>query len=416
MVPLASTNVMCHTAGDNHSQATTISLLPGNVLLEIFCFYKENDESESYDARQRPRQYLLAWNWHLLVHICRSWRRFVFSSPLRLGLQIVCTPRTPVGKNLGIWPALPIFIDCHYYFNQRNGNIASSSKDNIIAALEHVDRVRDVRLAVTRSELEKITTVMQEPFPVLTSLSIIVSDDGNAAVLPAEFLGGSAPCLKIIHLIGIPFPALPTLLLSTSDLVDLDLHNIPPNGYISPEAMVVGLSALPRLGLFIIQFRSATPHPNPMRPPPVTRTVLPALTFFLFQGASEYLEDLVSRIDAPQLNRIYICYLNQLTDFRVPQLPMFIDRSVGSKLNRFQYAQVCFYSRRVTFRTYGYANNPHPEQLDVITNVFCEGIDWQFSHMAQVLSHFSATLPNIVHLKVEVQLEEDHQLEGTDDV
>ena len=36
--------------------------------------------------------------------------------------------------------------------------------------------------------------------------------------------------------------------------------------------------------------------------------------------------------------------------------------------------------------------------------------------MAQVLSHFSATLPNIVHLKLEVQLEEDHQLEGTDDV
>ena len=133
MVPLASTNIICHTAGDSHSQATTISLLPGNVLLEIFCFYKENDESESHDARQRPRQYLLTWNWHLLVHVCRRWRHIVFSSPLRLGLQIVCTPRTPVGKNVGIWPALPIFIDCHYYFNQRNGNNASSSKDNIIA-------------------------------------------------------------------------------------------------------------------------------------------------------------------------------------------------------------------------------------------------------------------------------------------
>ena len=36
-------------------------------------------------------------------------------------------------------------------------------------------------------------------------------------------------------------------------------------------------------------------------------------------------------------------------------------------------------------------------------------------HMAQVLSLISAILPNAVHLKLEVHLVEDRQLEGTDD-
>ena len=98
------------------------------------------------------------------------------------------------------------------------------------------------------------------------------------------------------------------LLLSTSNLVFLDLREIPPTGYISPEAMVAGLTALPKLKSFIIEFQLATPRPDRIHPPPVTWTVLPALTSFRFKGASEYLEDLVAGIDAPQLDEIYIYY------------------------------------------------------------------------------------------------------------
>ena len=43
------------------------------------------------------------------------------------------------------------------------------------------------------------------------------------------------------------------------------------------------------------------------------------------------------------------------------------------------------------------------------------GIDWQVSHIAQVLCHFPATLSNVVYLKLEVQLRECRQLEATDD-
>ena len=254
---------------------------------------------------------------------------------------------------------------------------------------------------------------MQQSFPVLTSLHII-SGGLNVPVLPAEFLGGSAPSLRNIYMRCIPFPALPTLLLSTSDLVTLQLENIPPTGYISTEVMIVGLAVLPRLIHFVIHFQSASPRPDGIQPSPPIRTVLPALTFFQFQGASEYLEDLVYRVDAPQLNRILIRYLNQLIDFQVAQLSMFMDRSVGPKLTSFRHARVTFHSHLVTFRTYGHANDSSPETHHAITTVLCQGMAWQVSHMARVFSHFSTTLSNVVHLKLE--LEKDRKLEGTDEV
>ena len=342
-------------------------MLPDNVLLEIFCFCFSNE------SLYRPG-YFWTWKWDLLVHVCRRWRQVVFGSPLRLDLRILCTNSNPVGRNLGIWPALPILV--HFGSDRRNGNIASG-EDSIVTALKHVDRVDCISLDATGSELEKITTVMQEPFPVLTRL-FIWSDDENAPVLPAKFLGGSAPRLQEIHLSGIPFPALPALLLSTSDLVDLILFNISPSGYISPEAMVVGLAGLPRLKKFTIEFQLATPRPDRIHPPPVTRTILPALTNFRFNGASEYLEDLVSRIDAPQLDWIHIYYCNQLVDFWVAQLARFVDRTVGPKFRQSRYAQVSFCEDRVTFDMSRHAkNNRH--QNNAITGIVCQGVDWQVS-------------------------------------
>jgi len=41
-------------------------------------------------------------------------------------------------------------------------------------------------------------------------------------------------------------------------------------------------------------------------PPTPTRSVLPALTFFLYKGDSKYLEDLLARIDTPQLDHLKI--------------------------------------------------------------------------------------------------------------
>ncbi|KAH9172836.1 hypothetical protein EDB89DRAFT_1905739 [Lactarius sanguifluus] len=386
--------------GKDYRPDTTINMLPDNVLLEIFDICQETDAMEH------------VWGWHFFVHVCRRWRQIIFDSPNRLNLRIFCTYGTPVRKNLGIWPALPIVMN---YANVDDWTgVLPNDEDNVVAALEHPDRVSYLGFIVTGSQLDKMAAVMQEPFPVLKGLHIH-SDDGNGLVLPAKFLGGSAPRLQYIELYGIPFPALPTLLLSASDLVWLHLLNIPPTGYFTPKAMAACLAVLLRLRSIVIEFQSATRRPDQISLPPVTRTVLPALTFFEFMGASEYLEDLVAQIDSPQLDRIGISYLNQLVDFQVGQLSKFVDRSVGPKLTHFGHAQVTFSSDYVSFTMNGHKISPTYDR-PVWTTVLCQGIDWQVSHIAQVLSHVSITLSNVVHLKLAVVDTYSGQLEDTDDV
>ena len=373
----------------------TIGMLPDVVLLEMFDSYKGGVD---YDSS--------GWNWDILVHVCRRWRQVVFESPLRLDLKTLCKSRTPVQNNLDIWPTLPIVI------NYVHHEITTDDEDNVIAALEHPNRVCNVALSGMVSELGKITTAMQEPFPVLMSL-LIHTWDLKAPVLHAKFLGGSAPCLRKIYLDGIPFPALPTLFLSTGDLVTLTLHNIPPAGYIPPEAMVVGLAALPRLEVFDFGFQLASSRPDRIPPLPVTRAVLPALTRFDFNGASEYQEALVARIDAHQLDRVEIHYLNQLVDFQVPHLCKFIDRSVGPKLTQSGHAEITFDSTWVSFERRRHANDRSVNPCRIV--ILCPGIDWQVWHIAQVLSHISTTLSRVVHLRLKVHFS-GRPLNGTDEI
>ena len=259
-------------------------------------------------------------------------------------------------------------------------------------------------------ELENMVAVMQVPFPMLTRLEIY-STDKTGPVLPAAFLGGSAPRLQTIVLREIPFPTLPVLLLSTSNLISLALSMIPHTGYISPEVMVVSLAALTKLENLLITFQSVTFRPEHIRPPPVTRIVLPALTTFTFQGSFAYLENLVTQIDSPQLDRILVNYPNQLFDVLVAQqLAKFLDRSMGPKLTLLRHARVSF-GYYFTFSMYR-----HPVPLS-ISHISCEGIDRQLSNIAQSFRRFSTTLSNVVHLRFEVQPGNSRQfVEGTDDV
>ena len=365
-------------------------MLPDNALLEIFDLYR--------DEYPRPP---LIWKWLLLVHVCRKWRQIVFASPRRLNLQIICRDGTPVRKNLGIWPAIPIVVRYGHYRRA----ITPDEEDNAIAALEHSDRVCRVVLHVTGSQLGKIATVMQEPFPVLTHFSISTKDI-NVPVIPGGFLGGSAPCLQEIELCGVPFPALPTLLVSASDLVELKLRKIPPTGYVPPMAMVARLAALPKLKSFRIEFQLTTPRPDRMHLLPVTRTVLPALTNFVFSGACEYLEDLVARIDAPRLVWLGIHYLNQVVDFEVPQLSRFIDRSENLKRSLSRCCEVTLDRGGVDF-CIGGATSDETKRWDrgtgISVRIVCQGIDWQISHITHALGWISTIVSDIVHFAIDSQ-------------
>jgi hypothetical protein len=75
-------------------------------------------------------------------------------------------------------------------------------------------------------------------------------------------------------------------------------------------------------------------------PLPTTRAVLPALTRFHFTGLFEYFEDFVAQIDAPQLDRLGIGYLDPSAEFQIPQLCKFIVRSEKLRLSLFMHADL----------------------------------------------------------------------------
>jgi hypothetical protein len=263
----------------------TIHILPDDVLLGIFDRYGEDN------------LYCHTWWWETLVHVCQRWRNVVFASPRRLHLLVACNGRTPTRRSLDIWPPFPIVVTC-FPWDARNEN----GVDNIIAALEHRDRVSKITLDGPSIVLERFAAVMREPFPALTHLHLSsYIYQWRALALPETFLGGFAPSLRSFTLTRVSFPALPTLFSSSSQLVSLRLSDIPAAGYISPADMATCLAGLPNLEVLSIGFRSPSPSDR-TNPPPPTRVVLPTLNYFECGGDRKYLEDFVARIDTPLLH------------------------------------------------------------------------------------------------------------------
>ena len=345
------------TAKSYHVRQVTINMLPGEALLEIFSFFLYGNENID--------------GWHPLVHVCRNWRNIVFGSPRRLNLRLHCTAKTPVKEMLDIWPPFPIII--------KGSDCPSPSIDNIVAALARSDRICGVMFGHTSVSLwEIVLTAMQVPFPELRSLHF-ESKDKTVPIVPDSFLGGSAPRLRSLSLDGILHPGLSKLLLSATDLVDLSLSNIPHSGYIAPHTMATCLSTSTRLKSLFLNFQSprSLPDSGSRFTHPTRRIVLPALTELRFTGVSEYLEDLVARIDAPQLHVLDIKFFLQLI-FDTPQLTQFIDRTPQLKTRG---------AARVVFSDSG-ASVSLPRTLDnrgpgVELGISCQQIDWQVSSLAQ---------------------------------
>jgi hypothetical protein len=317
----------------------------------------------------------------------------VFASPRRLDVRLFCDSRTPVRKSLDYWPPLPIIIrstltsTVFTLYDHESG-------ENIVAALEQRDRVCKVELKnVTSYLLNSFTEVMQEPFPALTGIFLSSHIDAEP-VLPDKFLGRSAPNLQYFDLDGISFSALPKLLSSATHLNRLQLRKIPYTGYISPEAMATCLAALSNLESLVLEFQSPRSHPTrDSRPPsPLTRAALPALTSFDYQGVSEYLEDLVTHIDAPLLNRVTFRFFNQLT-FDNPQLSQFIDRT--EILKSLNLGSIEFLSDVVKTTFTSLVGRGKLE-----LGISCCRPDWQVSSMAQLCAQLPALASRVEQLDV----------------
>jgi hypothetical protein len=304
---------------------------------------------------------------------------------------------------LDIWPPLPINISRDGY--GKNG----SDVDNIVAALEHKDRVRKINLCdVSSPDLENILAVMGEPFVALVDLELIPASTFGFGPDPPvvrvfdPFLGGSAPSLRTLSLDRVtpPFLGFQKVLLSATGLVTLLLKNIHDSAYFSPDAIVTCLSALTKLKYLEITFQSARSRPvrGSRHPPPLTRTLLPALTKLTFQGVSEYLEDLVAQIDAPRLQALSITFFHQLF-IHTPQLSRFISRAPGLKGH--DEARVVFTHRsaRVTFRS---PSRPNFGEQEIRVTISCKHPDLQHLSLVQVCtsSFPQAFISTVKHLYV----------------
>jgi hypothetical protein len=204
----------------------TISVLH-NILIEIFSFYVDAHDEDA---------------WHILIHVCQTWRCIVFFSPRRLHLRLLGTNR----RSRNIWPPFPIII----LAGRSIYELQWSGMANVISALEQHDRVCNFSIIDPPNLLLEMFVAMKEPFPVL-----------------------SAPRLRYIHLEGFQFPEL--LLLQLKDLVTLTLCDIPLSGYISSAAMAIGLSASTRLEQLTLEFRFPRPRAQAHQedPPLLTRVV-----------------------------------------------------------------------------------------------------------------------------------------------
>jgi hypothetical protein len=195
-----------------------INDLPDDDLLAIFDFcvfrYQYLDCLQLHESGINGK----IESWQSLVHVCRRWRCLVFGSARRLNLRLVCTTRK-TRKPLDVWPALPFILF---------GSAFSVSR--VIPELEHSDRIRQIRLScIAMSHIEdcswtaKQTAAMQVPFPELIALYLSLPGGSNEPIIPDSFLGGSAPRLRYLDLVGVPFPGLPKLILSATQLVHLRL-------------------------------------------------------------------------------------------------------------------------------------------------------------------------------------------------
>jgi hypothetical protein len=379
----------------------SINILPDDVLLEIFdhyvILYQGYSNRTEVDA------------WHKLVHVCQRWRCVVFNSPRRLDLRLLCTLRTPVTNMLDIWPALPIVIAISAVSPLP---ATGSGVTHIISALQQHNRLCEIDIHSIPNPLLKEFAAMQEPFPGLAKLWLL-SYDENAPVLPDSFLGGSAPRLQNLFLWGIPFPGLPKLLLSTHDLVKLHLWSIPRSGYISPEAMATAVSTLTSLEKLFLGFQSPRSQADreSRHPPPLTRVVLPALTKFWFKGDSDYLEDIVSQLEAPLLSYTDITFFNQLI-FDTPLLRHFISRT--ALFGEAYQAYISCEENTVLFSLYP------PYGIDgeggVMLRISCEPLDWQISSLAQVCNTSFPPLPTLERLDIGIYNDRNLLPEWQDDM
>jgi len=134
---------------------SAIDALSDDTLIYIFDLYRHREQHDNYIHQW------LWYHWRPLVKVCQRWRYIIFTWPNHLKVQIDCRSPMAIEMALDVWPALPISI-CSMLEDD------DPDRDDIIAALEHRERITEVDLSgLSGPQLEVCVTLMQENFPIL---------------------------------------------------------------------------------------------------------------------------------------------------------------------------------------------------------------------------------------------------------
>ncbi|KAI9446107.1 hypothetical protein H4582DRAFT_2093831 [Lactarius indigo] len=291
------------------------------VLLDIFDAYRQ-------DIELQP-SYKNVWNsrdgWFKLAHVCRSWRRVVLSSPSRLHLHLLFTPRrSSRARVLNRLPLLPILID----YSAETVTWTKREESLVLAAIKHRSRVHGIALRRQYPEMAKFLRALSHPFPALESLEISLTRDERELIFPAAFLSGSASSLRRLSLRPILQKRLSPLLSSATGLVELTL-TLRVESTALPEAWFIAnlrlMSHLRRLELNLDYHDTIYPESPELPASAGDVFQLSELTHLLFRGHRLYLEALVIQFVAPLLQHLNVALCGQsIGSFPIPYLCNFI--------------------------------------------------------------------------------------------
>ena len=390
----------------NSPRTASIHVLDDDSLLHVFYLYRPflfgEDESGAARLYGGNGRWADGHWWYKLAHVCQRWRNVILGSTSYLGVSLVCTGDTPVAEMLAYSPPLPLVVD--YY---RVHDITAEDEEAITIALKQRDRVSRVRLHIPVTSLQKLIGAMDDEYPALEYLVILlpIEDNSSVIIFPETF---QAPRLRHLMLRGFAFPIGCRLMTTTASLVTLCLIMRNPSSYFRPNTLLQWLSFMPQLETLLVGFVFAFPSRYVEGPltnmPIITHVTLPNLRHLWFQGVTTYLEALVRRITAPRLGKLQIRLRNQLT-YSVPRLLQFMSTSDNLRFDsaRFEFFKdliVKFYSRT------------EPETYPLSISVGCWHLDWQVSAASQVFNSLRQRFSAVEHLtfehKVHSQSSEEH--------
>ena len=291
-------------------------------------------------------------------------------------------------------PPLPLVID------YRGGDAAGGGR-GLLHAIQQRDRILRIVLQAPFLTLERLLVPMDESFPRLESLSLLStteSVEGRSLKLPRTFL---APNLRHLSLGGIALSKGLPVLASTFSLLTLKLTDIQSSGHFTPATLVTRLQQIPQLEELSIGF--STPFPRPgaegeLFRPPITLIVLPALRQLAFRGVSVYLEDLVTRISSPLLERCNITLFNQL-NFTLPHLSHF---TRTTETLRHPVANIIFNQEGVSFVV---SSREEFNDGRFSLRVSCKPFDWQIEAATQVCAALVPVLSAAEELSLDFEEE-----------